>query len=77
MLTTCSAEDLVIHKAFAGRDRDWGDVESVLIRQRLELKLGLVRKELKPLLELKGQPDAMAKLDGLIATVKRRLQAKL
>jgi hypothetical protein len=29
------------------------------------------------LLELKGQPDAMAKLDGLIATVKRRLQAKL
>jgi hypothetical protein len=25
--TTCSAEDLVIHKAFAGRDRDWGDVK--------------------------------------------------
>jgi hypothetical protein len=46
-----------------------------LIRQRLELKLGLVRKELKPLLEQKGQPDAMAKLDGLIAMVKRRLQA--
>ncbi|MGC8542245.1 MAG: nucleotidyl transferase AbiEii/AbiGii toxin family protein, partial [Phycisphaerae bacterium] len=29
-LTTCSAEDLVIHKVFAGRDRDWGDVGSVL-----------------------------------------------
>jgi len=65
---------LVVHKAFAGRDRDWGDVESVLIRQRLGLKLGLIHEELEPLLELKGQSDALAKLDGLIATVKRRLQ---
>jgi hypothetical protein len=32
-LTTCSAEDLVIHKVFAGRDLDWSDVERVLIRQ--------------------------------------------
>ena len=27
-LLTCSAEDLVVHKVFAGRDLDWGDVES-------------------------------------------------
>jgi len=74
MLTTCSAEDLVVHKAFAGRDRDWGDVESILIRQRLGLKLSLVCEELKPLLELKGETDALAKLNGLIATVERRLQ---
>src|SRR5258706_2745941 len=37
VLTTCSAEDLVVHKAFAGRDLDWGDVERVLIRQHGKL----------------------------------------
>jgi hypothetical protein len=67
---------LIIHKVFAGRDKDWGDVESVLIRQRIKLDLSLIRQELKPLLELKGQPEAMDKLDGLIATVTRRLQAQ-
>ena len=25
-LVTCSAEDLLIYKVFAGRDRDWADV---------------------------------------------------
>jgi hypothetical protein len=55
--------------------RDWGDVESVLIRQRVKLDLSLVRHELQPLIELKGQPEAMTKLDGLVATVNRRLSA--
>jgi hypothetical protein len=50
-------------------------VESVLTRQRVKLDLSLVRRELKPLLELKGQPEALTKLDGLIATVSRRLSA--
>jgi hypothetical protein len=67
---------LIIHKVFAGRDKDWGDVESVLIRQRIKLDLSLIRQELKPLLKLKGQPEAMDKLNGLIATVTRRLQAQ-
>lgn len=75
-LTTCSAEDLVVHKAFAGRDLDWGDVEHVLIRQRGKLDLKLVRLELKPLLELKGEPEALDKLERLCAMVERRLQAK-
>jgi hypothetical protein len=32
-LLICSAEDLIVHKAFAGRDRDWLDIEGVVIRQ--------------------------------------------
>ena len=32
-LQTCSAEDLIVHKAFAGRERDWLDVEGIVIRQ--------------------------------------------
>jgi len=76
-LTTCSAEDLLIHKVFAGRGLDWGDAERVLIRQHGKLNLALVRKELGPLLDLKGQPDALPKFEGLIATVRRRLEATL
>jgi hypothetical protein len=32
-LRVCSAEDLLIMKTVAGRDRDWIDIESVIIRQ--------------------------------------------
>lgn len=75
-LTTCSAEDLVVHKVFAGRELDWGDVERVLTRQYGKLDLKQVRTELKPLLELKGAGEAMEKLDQMLATVERRLQTK-
>jgi len=30
----CSAEDLIIQKAVAGRGRDWPDIEALLIEQR-------------------------------------------
>ena len=75
-LNTCSAEDLVVHKAFAGRDRDWGDVESVLVRQHGKLNLAQVRSELKPLLELKGEPETLGKLERMLTTVEGRLGAK-
>ena len=55
---------------------DWGDAEQILIRQYGTLNLAQVRIELQPLLELKGQPDAMLQLDGLVTTVKRRLQTR-
>src|SRR6266699_4962920 len=32
-LRTCSAEDLLVMKAVAGRDQDWLDVKGILIRQ--------------------------------------------
>ena len=76
ILTTCSAEDLVVHKVFAGRGLDWTDVERLLIRQHGKLNLTQIHTELKPLLELKGENEALDKLDRLQATVERRLQAK-
>lgn len=76
-IVTCSAEDLVVHKTFAGRDLDWGDVERVLIRQHGKLDLAQVRSELKPLLELKGEPEALDKLERMLATVERRLRMKI
>jgi len=75
-LVTCSAEDLLVHKSFAGRDLDWSDVERVLIRQHGKLDLAQVRAELKPLLELKGAVEAMDRLERMLVTVEHRLRAK-
>jgi hypothetical protein len=75
-LVTCSAEDLVVHKVFAGRDRDWGDVERILTRQHGKLDLKLIRAELDPLLELKGAPESLNKLQRMLALVDRRLNMK-
>lgn len=74
-LVTCSAEDLVVHKTFAGRDLDWGDVERVLTRQHGKLDLMQIRSELKPLLELKGAPESLDKLERMLVTVERRLKS--
>jgi len=36
-LRTCSAEDLLVLKTFAGRGQDWVDIEYVIVRQRRAL----------------------------------------
>ncbi len=53
VITTCSAEDLVVLKAFADRPQDWLDVEGVVVRQGRSLDRALVVRELRSLLELK------------------------
>ncbi|MGA3265215.1 MAG: nucleotidyl transferase AbiEii/AbiGii toxin family protein [Verrucomicrobiota bacterium] len=65
-LTTCSAEDLIVHKVFAGRGIDWFDVDGILARQKGKLDFDLVRRELKPLLELQEQPDKLERLEQKI-----------
>jgi len=58
VVTTCSAEDLVVLKVFAGRVQDWLDVEGVLVRQGVALNRSPVLEEAAPLLELKEDPAA-------------------
>lgn len=53
-ITTCSAEDLIVLKAFAARPRDWSDVESICRRQR-RIDWAYVDATLAPLAEVK--PD--------------------
>ncbi|HYE31103.1 MAG TPA: hypothetical protein VEH27_06740 [Methylomirabilota bacterium] len=74
ILLTCSAEDLVVHKVFAGRPLDWLDVERVLTRQHGRINLPQVREDLRPLLELKGTHEALAQLETVIAAVNDRLR---
>lgn len=64
-LVTCSAEDLIVHKAFAARDQDWADVTSIVMRQGRKLNVRQIWKELRPLVELKEAPEILTKLQGI------------
>jgi len=66
-LRTCSAEDLIVHKAFAGRDLDWLDVTRILQRQGRNLDLPFIERELAPLLDLKEEPQNLERLRQMIA----------
>ena len=59
VLPTCSAEDLFIMKAFAGRAKDWLDVDGLVVRQVAKLDCAYILKHLEPLCELKEAPEIM------------------
>jgi hypothetical protein len=63
-LRTCSAEDLIVLKAFADRPRDWEDVESVVIRQKT-LDWDYIESQIEPLAEAKESPHIIERLSGL------------
>jgi hypothetical protein len=56
-LLTCSAEDLLVLKAFADRPRDWGDVETIITRQQTQLDWRYILEQLEPLCHAKGAPE--------------------
>ncbi|NOT27885.1 MAG: hypothetical protein HOP16_17510 [Acidobacteria bacterium] len=66
-LTTCSAEDLLVLKAFAGRPQDWLDIEGVVVRQGERLDRELVLAELRPLLDLKEDSQTEPRLLALFS----------
>ncbi len=65
-LLTCSAEDLVVHKAFANRPQDWVDIGSIIARQGPALKQSLILRELGPLAALKEEPEIVSRLEQLL-----------
>lgn len=71
-LRVCSAEDLIVLKAFAGRAKDWGDLEGLMLRQGERLDWNYVRKNLKPLLQAKESPETLPQLLAL----RDRLQSR-
>lgn len=62
-LRTCSAEDLIVLKAFAGRGQDWADIERVIVRQTGKLNWDYIREQLQPLAELKEAPEILEQLE--------------
>lgn len=71
VLRTCTATDLVVHKAFAGRPQDWVDIEGVLIRQRGALAWPQLWADLTELATLKEAPETLDTLEA----VARRVEA--
>jgi hypothetical protein len=62
-LRTCSAEDLIVLKAFADRPKDWMDIEGVIVRQSHQLDWSYVNAQLAPLAELKETPELLDRLE--------------
>ena len=65
-LRTCSAEDLIVHKAFASRDKDWLDIKGILIRQGPRLNVGQILEELRILEPLSEKEPIIPQLEALL-----------
>ena len=63
-LKICSAEDLIVLKAFADRGKDWSDIQGILIKQT-KLDWKYIFEQLTPLVELKEAPEILTKLNNL------------
>ena len=63
---TCSAEDLVVLKAFAGREEDWIAIRGVLICQGDELDWDYIHAQLPPLCNLKDDSETPAAKDAAV-----------
>ena len=70
-LRTCSAEDLIVLKAFADRPKDWVDVDGIILRQSGRLDWTYVHTHLAPLAELKDAPEILDRLDKRRAELDR------
>ena len=64
-MLTCCAEDLVVTKAFSGRDRDWADIAEVITRQGDGLDRGAIFERLTPLAEFAERPESISRLQLL------------
>ena len=65
----CSAEDLIIQKAVAGRAKDWQDVEGILIEQQGKLNLAYLDNWLAQFAEALEQPEIVAQYQAIQARI--------
>jgi hypothetical protein len=70
-LRTCSAEDLIVYKAFADRKRDWADIEGILLRQKNALDMQYIKEQLQPLAEIKKSPHILHQLHEMTSALKK------
>jgi len=66
VLPTCSAEDLFIMKAFAGRPLDWIDAQGIVVRQSNRLDTRYILRHLTELCELKETPETVERARDLL-----------
>lgn len=59
----CSAEDLIIHKAVAGRPQDVRDIEGIVYRQRDRLDASTIRRWLHIFADLLDNPEVVERFE--------------
>lgn len=59
----CSAEDLIIHKAIAGRPQDVRDIEGIVYRQRAALDVAIIRRWLQAFADLLDNPEIVERFE--------------
>lgn len=64
-LPVCTAEDLIIHKAISLREKDWLDIEGILIRQQDKIDQDYVLDWLEQFAEVLGRPDMLVRYQEL------------
>ncbi|MCX6867297.1 MAG: hypothetical protein NTV46_13945 [Verrucomicrobia bacterium] len=71
-LRTCTAEDLIVMKAFADRPQDRIDLRGILVRQGTgNLDWKHIWEHLTPLVELKESPEILSHLKMLLQEVRQ------
>jgi hypothetical protein len=59
----CSAEDLIVHKALAGRPQDLLDIEGIVARQGKALDVEHIRRWLRELARAANDPDVATRFE--------------
>ena len=63
----CSAEDLIIQKAIAGRDKDWLDIEALLIEQHHQLDRAYVQHWLTQFADVLEDPEILTHYQQILS----------
>jgi hypothetical protein len=66
----CTAEDFIIHKVIANREKDWLDIPSILFRQRGKLDISYIRNWLTQFAEALENPEMLKRFDELYESTK-------
>lgn len=60
----CSAEDLIIHKAIAGRPQDVSDIQGVVYRQGEKLDIAYIREWLQSFADVLADPQVVERFEA-------------
>lgn len=66
-----TAEDLIIQKVVASRDKDWLDVEALLIERRGKLDEAYIEDWLRQFVEVLDNPNLLPRYQHLVTRVKK------
>lgn len=65
-LKTCTAEDLIVMKAFSNRPKDWNDIEGIVKRNTGALDTKFIMTQVRPFVKIKEDPRITSRLKTLL-----------